>query len=497
MSSPVLDYVFDSHLRPYQLRWLADKSRFRIALKARQIGWSDTIALEMVLVTSGLMPEVSPNNCNVVSKRQEDAFDVIKKCKKWIDVLRTDPMLATFLSTGAWSASEIEFTRTGFSIRSDTQNPDAGRSKTGHLYLDEYGFYQYQRQIWTGALPSIFSSESLRVTIISTPNGTGDHYHEVWTDEEKYRGWSRHKCDVYEAIEQGFPLVVADVRHNFSQDQWEQEMECKFLGGESEYFHGELLQESHGMWMRDPDAILWLGIDTASVVDTTAVQLIWIQADGIWLGDTYILQNIQYETDPDRKRIGQEFIIDAILRHLKPRGAVIDVTGDMSRTMRGFAALFPMLRMAHATSGIAILPQTITREWKDTEVQELKSSLESGRTRIANQRRDYVFTRRGSDVFVEGKYIDPDRAGAFMRECFEASAYPVLIQDFRKVFRKWLGPNATTFDTRRDGQGHGDAFWAGILGFSVARVQRYAAPKRTAQHDGAVHGRASDYVGLL
>jgi hypothetical protein len=73
----------------------------------------------------------------------------------------------------------------------------------------------------------------------------------------------------------------------------------------------------------------------------------------------------------------------------------------------------------------------------------------------------------------------------------------VLIQDFRKVFRKWLGPNATTFDTRRDGQGHGDAFWAGILGFSVARVQRYAAPKRTAQPDGAVYGRASDYVGLL
>ena len=494
MASVVLDYIFDTYLRPYQRKWLADTTRLRIALKARQIGWSDTLALEMVLVAAGLMPDVEANNCNIVSKRQEDAYDVVKKCKRWVDVLRTDPQLGELLVTGAWSASEIEFTRTGFSIRSDTQNPDAGRGKTGHLYLDEYGFYQYQRDIWTGALPSVFSRSGLRVSIVSTPNGTGDHYHEVWTDEGKYTGWSRHRCDVYEAIEQGFPLVVQDVRHNFSQDQWEQEMECKFLGGEAEYFGVELLQESHRSWVRDPNAILWLGVDTASVVDTTAVQLLWVQSDGIWLGDTFVLPNIQYETDVDRKRIGQEFILDAIIRHLKPRGAVIDVTGDMSRTMRGFAALYPMLKMQHQTSGIAILPQTINREWKDTEVQELKSSIESGRTKFAHQRRDYVFSRRGAEVFVDGKFINPDRIGAFIRECFEASAYPVLMQDFRKVYRKWLGPNATTFDTRRDGQGHGDAFWAAILGFSVARVQRYTARKKTSAE---IPASQSDYVGLL
>jgi hypothetical protein len=437
---------------------------------------------------------VLAHNCNVVSKRQEDAYDVITKAKKWVEILRGIPALSHCFETRAWSASEIGFVRTGYRIKSDTQNPDAGRSRTGHLYLDEYAFYQFQREIWTGALPSIFSSDDLRVSIISTPNGTGDHYHEVWTDHQKYTGWSRHKCDVYEAIAQGFPLVVQDVKHNFSQDQWEQEMECKFLGGEAEYFHGELLQDSHAPWVRDPNAILWLGVDTASVVDTTAVQLIWLQSDGIWIGDTYTLQNIQYETDVERKRIGQEFIVDAILQHIKPRGAIIDVTGDQSRIVRGHASLFPLLRFAHQTSGIAILPQTISKDWKDTEVQELKSSMEAGRTRIANQRRDYVFTRRGSDVFVEAKYINPDRAGAFMRDCFEASAFPILMQDFRKVFRKWLGPNATTFDTRRDGQGHGDAFWAVILAFSVARTQRYVEPPK---RDGLAPARPQDYVGLL
>ena len=36
-------------LYPYQQRWLADKSRFKIALNARQLGFSFIIALEGLL----------------------------------------------------------------------------------------------------------------------------------------------------------------------------------------------------------------------------------------------------------------------------------------------------------------------------------------------------------------------------------------------------------------------------------------------------------------
>lgn len=468
--SLALDFIFDSYLRPYQVAWLRDPAKYRIALKARQIGWSDTIALEMVLTSCGLQPYVKPDNCNIVSKKAEDAYDVIDKCKKWVDILRTDPRLAAYLTVAAdgWSASEIKFERTGYRIKSDTQNPDAGRSKTGHLYLDEYAFYQYQRDIWTGALPSVFSNPELRVSIVSTPNGFGDHYHELYTNVRQYSQWSRHKCDVYEAIEQGFPLDADKARENFEADQWSQEMECQFLGGENEYFGSELLQDSTHAQTAYPGALLWLGIDTASVVDTTAIQCVWAQKDALWLGDTYILQHTQYETDMIRKRVGQVTIADVVMRHLGATGCVIDVTGDMARRVSGIASLYTLLAPMH--SQMAVLPQNITQAWKDKNVQELKVGLQTGRIRIADGRKDYIYSNRHVSQFIaDGPRVPDAMVAPFMREAFSESKFPVLIQDFRKVYRKWTSATATTFDVKRDGQGHGDSFWAATLGYSVAK----------------------------
>lgn len=493
--SAALEFLFKEYLRPYQVKWLRDKSRKRVALKARQVGWSDTIALEMVLVSSGLHPDIRKHNCTIVSKDQENAFDVIKKAKKWVELLRTIPGLSSHLETEIWSASEISFVGSGFRIKSQTQNPNAGRGKSGHLYLDEYAFYQYQREIWTAAIPSVFSTTYLRVSVISTPNGTGDHYHEIWTDELKYPDWSRHKVDVYEAIEEGFPLVVAEVKGDFSADQWAQEMECKFIGGEHEYFPAELLQESHAPYVYDPERVLWLGIDTASVIDTTAVQEVWLQRDGMWLGDTYVIEHLQYETDTQRKRIGQDTVLDALIQHLRPAGAVFDVTGDMARKVRGFASIYKIIKQSRGGEQ-RILPQTVSKEWKDIEVEEIKTALQSGRTRFIDGRVDYTLSRQHAGEFAHTKFIDRAVVGAFVHECFVKSDFPILTQDFRKIHRKWVGPNNTTFDAERDGTGHADAFWAAVFGHSITRSQRLGATASSMKVD-LPELRQGGYSGFL
>ena len=488
-------FLLKKYLRPYQLRWLLDSGRRRIILKSRQIGISDLIALEMVLVSSGLHWFVVAHNCTIISKTEIDAYDVVKKAKKWVQILRKIPGLGEQLRTEAWSASEISFVSTGFRIISQTQNPNAGRGKSGHLYLDEYAFYQWQREIWTAAIPSVFSTTFLRVSVISTPNGTGDHYHELWTEVDKYPDWSRHKVDVYDAVAQGFPLVVDDVRNDFSADQWAQEMECKFIGGEHEYFPQDLLNDSHGLWTPDKDAVLWLGIDTASVVDTTAVQCVWMQHDGLWLGDTYVLENMQYETDTQRARIGQDTVLDALIQHLRPVGAVFDTTGDQARKVRGFASIFNIIR--HSRGGDChVLPQQVRIEWKDVEVEEIKTALLAGRLKFASNRVDYVFTKSHSGEFAHTRFLGRDIVGAFVERCFHKSDFPILTQDFRKIHRKWIGPNRTTFDAARDGTGHADAFWAAVFGHSVARNTRGAkiASSATASHD---YARPSSYSGYL
>jgi hypothetical protein len=56
-----------------------------------------------------------------------------------------------------------------------------------------------------------------------------------------------------------------------------------------------------------------------------------------------------------------------------------------------------------------------------------------------------------------------------------------------------VGANQTTFDARRDGQGHGDAFWAAILGLSVA----YNQQSRPARVDSQVEAAAPSYASYL
>jgi len=488
--SVVLDFVFDEYLRPYQRAWLADSSTQRAMLKARQVGISDVFALEMVLTSAGMLPGVMAHNCTIISKRETDAYDVIEKCKKWVEVLRQDAAAAELLVTDNWSSSEVRFVRTGFRIKSETQNKDAGRSLTGHLYLDEYAFYQYQREIWTGATPGVSSNPNLRISIVSTPNGVGDHFHELYTDVRKYGDWSRHHLDVYEAIADGFLFDVEAKRKNFTQDQWEQEFECKFLGGDLEYFTQEMLNDAHGD-RPSSQAVLWLGCDTASVVDTTAVQMLWAHEDCIWIGDTFTLPHVQYETDVDRRRMGQVTIVDAIMRHLHSLGIVVDVTGDMARRKIGMGSLYSLLKPLHVQQ--AVLPQTITQQWKDEQVQDMKAGLNSGRIKFINGRQDLIYSPRNASEFVTGQQVEPTRVGAFMRECFEVSSFPVLTQDFRKVYRKWTGATSTTFDTRRDGQGHGDAFWAAILGLEVASKHKFS------RRGSVVHAdqQAQDYAGYL
>jgi hypothetical protein len=469
--NPALSFILTEYLRSYQTAFLRDGAKFRIALKARQIGWSDIIALEMVLVASGIFAGfIQPADCNIVSRQEKYALDVIRKAKKWHRILYKIKALQPFLEKDpeCWSKHELGFLRSGFRIISETQNPDAARGSSGHIYLDEYAFYAYQRDIWLGAVPSTFSKPGLRVTVVSTPNGFGDHYHEIWTNMRLYGDYSRHKCDVYEAVAAGFPLDIEAAQKNFEADGWEQEMECKFIGGENEYFGSELLQDTHMPFVKHANAVLWLGIDTASVVDTTAIQEVWVQPDGIWFGDTYVLQHIQYETDVQRKRLGQVTIVDAVMRKLAVRGVVIDVTGDMARRVQGIGSLYTLLLPMHTQ--MAVLPQAISTSWKDKNVQELKVGLGTRSIRFVDGRRDFIYSAKHASQFIEGSpRISDAMVAPFMREAFSESKFPVLIQDFRKVYRKWTSATATTFDVKRDGQGHGDSFWAAVLGYSVAK----------------------------
>lgn len=450
---------------------LTDSSRYRVILKGRQIGVSDgVIALETVLVASGLVDElagfgVKAHNCVVVSRRDSEAKDIIAKCKEWIRRLRLCESLAPFLECTKFSASEIQFARSGYRVIAETQNPDAARGKTGHLYLDEYAFYQFQREIFRAAAAATESRPDLRITLVSTPNGQGDHFHEVWTDQQFYGDWSRHKVDVHDAVAEGMPVDVAAIRSKYTADQFAQEFECSFLGGEPRYFDAQLWAASVDAVDRGSGRII-LGIDTASVVDNTAVQ-VWDVRDGVlWMRDTYVLSRLPY--DGGHGRLGQVDIVLALAETLRPDLLVIDRTGEASNAWTRGAGFFELIA-PRVGKRARLCGVRISRQWKDTWVQKLKVAMQTRAVRIAHDRRDMVFSNRAINIPAHDLL-------RIVGEGFEESPFPVLRSDFLKVHRKWTSANQTTFDTSRDETGHGDAFWAAVLGYSGIEVRATAEP---------------------
>lgn len=447
---------------------------------------------------SGHAWRVLPHNCNVVSKRDTDAKDVIAKAKVWVQRLRTIPSLRPWLeqpaSGGGWSASTIEFAKSGFRILSETQNPDAARSKTGHLYLDEFAFYRYEREIWTGALPSIESNPGLRVSVVSTPNGTANQFYRIHSnDQEMFATWTRFKLTIYDAVAAGYPADIERVKAGKTADDFAQENNCEFLGAENEYFPIDLLNAAYAVREHEEHE-LWLGVDVASVVDTTACVVIRKQGKVFWMGDGYIIGRTPYETNEseNRFRLGQDVIVAALITHLQPRVAKMDVTGDKARDVSGQASLYNLLIKRNVETKLH--PQRIDKAYKDQWVQQVKVALQSGRLRFEQGRRDFVYTPRNEGEFRgEIKYnrrINREALPQFLELCWETSGFDFLRSDFQKVHRKWLGPNATTFDTHRDGSGHGDSFWAALIGFSGAaagEVYKDTTPQRVVVNE-------SDYV---
>lgn len=479
----------------------------RISLKARQIGYSDLIALEMVLVASGMHPFVEPNNCNIVSKIEDDALEVVQKCYWWIDVLRHSPKLEPYLRVSKSNLEEIKFAGTGFKIQSDTQNKNALRSKTGHAYLDEFSHYVWQTEIWLGGIPSTFSRPDLRITVISTPNGTGEKFHEIYTDTFQHSDWSRHRINLREAIEQGAnPDAEVQARKTMTASQYAQECDCSFLGAMGETFTREFLRASYGVHRPSAESVLWFGVDTASTTDTTAVVLLWFDGGRVRIGDCYQIPMTPYPTNVEKRRAGQELIVDALARVFRPVGMVIDITGDKSRMVHGITPLFPLMQ-EHRGHDTLILPQHISQGWKKAEVQAIKDCLADGKTQFVIGRTDYIFSRGNASDFVVNRTLPSDdlqrSPEAFIAATFEPAPYHLLEQDFQKIQAKWIGEENVVYSAKRDGTGHADAFWACLIGHSVARnpeanqhgqksAARLSMPKQAYSQP-----EMPDYMGLL
>ena len=150
-------------------------NRFNVILKSRQLGISTLVAAYAIW----LAIFYKDKNILVIATKLSVAMNFIKKVKVGIRNLPAWLILPQIISN---NKQTVEFSN-GSTIKAIPTSDDAGRSEAlSLLIVDEAAFVRNFDELWMGLFPTI--STGGRAVVLSTPNGVGGQYHELYAKAE-------------------------------------------------------------------------------------------------------------------------------------------------------------------------------------------------------------------------------------------------------------------------------------------------------------------------
>jgi hypothetical protein len=164
-------------LYPFQEKTLNcfHDDRFLLILKSRQLGITTLVSAYSLWQ----MLFNSDRNILVISIKQEISKEIITK------VRFANEHLPSWLRIQATEDNRLSLRlKNGSMIAATSSAKDAGRSKAlSLLVLDEAAFIDEAKSIWTSAFNTL--STGGRAIVLSTPNGVGNWFHEMWVKAER------------------------------------------------------------------------------------------------------------------------------------------------------------------------------------------------------------------------------------------------------------------------------------------------------------------------
>jgi hypothetical protein len=229
--------------------------RFNIVLKSRQLGLSTVTAMYAVWMAIFHKDK----NILIIATKQAVAVNIVKKVKLAIKALPPWLILPEIKSS---TKQHIEFTN-GSMIKAIPTSEDAGRSEAlSLLIIDEAAFIRNFDELWMGLYSTL--STGGRAIILSTPNGMGGKYYELYTQAEskqnKFHG-IRLPWDVHPERDQAW---FDEETKNMSAKQIAQELMCDFVSSGDTFISAELmdklrlqLENPIDKWGPDRDVWVW------------------------------------------------------------------------------------------------------------------------------------------------------------------------------------------------------------------------------------------------
>ncbi|HYE33621.1 MAG TPA: terminase family protein [Methylomirabilota bacterium] len=292
---PAASSIITSALFPYQYKWVTDQSRFKIALWARQTGKDYSATAEAV------MDCLSQPNAEwlIVAAGERQALESLEKAHAWSDKC----MASCHVYHGYEAARETLRNSTaiqwnnGSRIRALPAKPETLRGYSANLILTEFAFHEDAHALWRAIYPAIsnpLQGGPKKLRIITTPNGRGNLFYDLWHNGEDY---SRHRVTIHEAVAAGLPLDIPQLRAGLGDPEaWAQEYECEFLDTASVLLPYELLAqcESHEATTEIdsfPEENLFLGIDFGRKHDLTVCWALERVGELLWTREVLTMAN--------------------------------------------------------------------------------------------------------------------------------------------------------------------------------------------------------------
>lgn len=383
----------------YQSRFYKDPSRFRIYNKARQIGVSFEIGYE-----AAINAFAKRKDSLLASASLRQSTELNHKCRLMIKAMSK---ISPYVRLEGDSRSELKLAGGGriFTLPS---NPKTVRGFTGDVYLDEFALHKGQRDIYKALLPTI--TRGHRISIISTPLGQSDLFHEIFTEPNKYPDFSRHQTNIYDAKEQGFDIDIDLIKRNIDDEGFRQEYMCEFIDEATSYFPYDLIRPCLGDIIVEGES--FLGVDVGRLRDLTAIYVITRAGDKYYYKRHEILEKYPYSDQLD--------IIRQIIREENITRGAVDATGIGSQMAEDLHNEFYFIE-----------PVTFTNKIKEELVTSMRKIFETQNIMLPDDRD--------------------------------------LITDIHAIKRTVTSAGNVRFDAARTNKGHSDRFWAVALALHAGK----------------------------
>ena len=213
-------------------------NRFTICKLPRQSGKTTTIVsyiLHYVLFNPNM-------NVAILANKLATARDILSRLQLAYE------NLPKWLQQGvmSWNKGSLDLENGSRIVASSTSSSAVRGGSYNMIFLDEFAFVPHNvaEDFFSSVYPTISSGKTTKVIIVSTPNGM-NLYYKLWADAEDGR-------NSYVPIEVHWSEVPGrdekwkeETIKNTSQEQFNREFECEFLGSVNTLIHPTKIKSMH------------------------------------------------------------------------------------------------------------------------------------------------------------------------------------------------------------------------------------------------------------